>query len=99
MRVYTEAVQFKADQKLIDFIERKLSKMDQFFDKIIDARVVLKLENSGQIRDKVAELQLTVPGEKLFVRDTQKTFEAAVDSAANALRRRLIRYKKKVQKF
>jgi len=29
MRVYTESVAFKADQKLVDFVERKLSKMDQ----------------------------------------------------------------------
>ena len=35
MKVRTEAVQFKADQKLVDFIEKKLQKLEQFFDKII----------------------------------------------------------------
>lgn len=52
MVVYTEAVQFKVDSKLLDFIEKKLSKVDQFFDRIINARVVLKLENTGQVREK-----------------------------------------------
>jgi len=52
MVVYTEAVQFKVDSKLVDFIEKKLSKIDQFFDRIINARVVLKLENTGQVREK-----------------------------------------------
>lgn len=95
MRVYTETVAFKADQKLIDYIERKLSKMDQFFDRIIDANVVLKLENAGQVRDKVAEVRIKVPGEVLIVKETRKTFEASVASAVEGLRRQLIRYKEK----
>ncbi|WP_363325461.1 HPF/RaiA family ribosome-associated protein, partial [Phaeodactylibacter sp.] len=47
MKVQTEAVSFKADQKLIDFIEQKLQKMEKYFDRIIEAKVTLKLENSG----------------------------------------------------
>ncbi len=93
--MYTETVAFKADQKLIDYIERKLSKMDQFFDRIIDANVVLKLENAGQVRDKVAEVRIKVPGEVLIAKETRKTFEASVASAVEGLRRQLIRYKEK----
>lgn len=95
MRVHTESVAFKADQKLIEYIERKLSKMDQFFDRIIDAQVVLKLENAGQVRDKVAEVRINVPGEILVAKESRKTFEASVASAVEALRRQLIRYKEK----
>ncbi len=97
MRVHTEAVQFKADQKLIEFIERKLNKMNQYFDRIIEAHVTLKLENSGQVKDKVAEVRLTVPGEVLFAKETNKTFEASIDRAADALRRQLMKYKEKIK--
>jgi putative sigma-54 modulation protein len=96
MRVYTESVAFKADQKLLEYIERKLTKMDQFFDRIIDAHVVLKLENTGQVRDKVAEVRINVPGDILIAKESRKTFEASVASAVEALRRQLIRYKEKV---
>ena len=92
MKVHTESVQFKADQKLIDFIERKLSKMDHFFDRIIEAKVVLKLENSGQIKDKLAEVRLNVPGDILIAKAKHKTFEASVDHALDSLRRQLTRY-------
>lgn len=95
MRVYTESVAFKADQKLIEYIERKLVKMDQFFDRIIDAHVVLKLENAGQVRDKVAEVRINVPGNILIAKESRKTFEASVASAVEALRRQLIRYKER----
>lgn len=97
MRVYTETVQFKADQKLLDFIEQKLQKMEHYFDQIIEARVVLKLENSGQVRDKVAEVRLNVPGDTLIVKETSKTFEASILSAIGTLKRQLDRYKAKVK--
>jgi putative sigma-54 modulation protein len=97
MRVHTEAVQFKADQKLIDYIEKKVNKMDQYFDRIIEAKVTLRLENSGQVRDKVAEVLLNVPGESLFVKESSKTFEASVDGALSSMRRQLIKYKEKLR--
>jgi putative sigma-54 modulation protein len=95
MRVLTESVQFKADAKLIEFIEQKIGKMDTFFDRIIEARVTLRLENSGQVRDKIAEVMLSVPGDNLFVKESEKTFEAAIDSAVDSLKRQLIRYKER----
>ncbi|MEZ5042561.1 MAG: ribosome-associated translation inhibitor RaiA [Saprospiraceae bacterium] len=97
MKVYTESVQFKADQKLLDFIEKKVSKMDQFFDHIIDARVTLKLENTGQVRDKIAEIRLKVPGDVLVVKESQKTFEASIDEAVDVLKRQLIKFKEKAK--
>ena len=50
MVIRTEAVQFKADQKLIDFIEKKFSKLEQFFDRITNVTVYMRLENSGQVK-------------------------------------------------
>ncbi len=97
MHVQTETVQFKADAKLLAFIEQRLRKLNQFFDKIIEARVVLKLENSGQIRDKVAEVHLAVPGSTLTAKGNRKTFEASVDKAVDGLRRQLLRYKEQMR--
>ena len=97
MRVQTESVQFKADQKLISFIERKVGKMEQLYDRIIDAKVVLKLENSGQVKDKIAEVRLNLPGDTLFAKESNKTFEASIDSAASSLKRQLIKYKERLR--
>jgi len=97
MRVHTEAVQFKADQKLINFIDQKLQKMEHYFDRIIEAHVVLKLENSGQVRDKIAEVRLNVPGDTLIAKETQKTFEASINTALDTLKRQLVKYKDKVR--
>jgi putative sigma-54 modulation protein len=95
MKIQTEAVQFKADQKLYDFIDKKLGKLETFFDRIIETRVTLKLENSGQVKDKVAEVSVFVPGETLFAKDTNKTFEASIEAVTDNLKRQLKRYKEK----
>lgn len=97
MKVYTEAVQFKADSKLIDLIQKKLDKLDRFYDRIIEARVTLKLENTGKIKDKITEIQLKVPGETLFAKETDKKFEVAVDHVTKALRKQLMKYKETLQ--
>lgn len=97
MKVYTEANHFAVDQKLQEFIERKLGKLDTFFDRIIDARVNLKLENSGQVKDKVAEVRISVPGDVLVAKETDKTFEAAIDKLTDVLKRQLIRYKERIR--
>ncbi|RME12678.1 MAG: ribosome-associated translation inhibitor RaiA [Bacteroidetes bacterium] len=97
MKVHTEAVQFKADQKLIDFIQTKMNKLDIFFDRILEADVKLRLENSGQVRDKIAEIRIMVPGQTLFAKDVQKTFEASVGGAIDNLKRQLTRYKEKLR--
>ena len=98
MKVYTEAVQFKADGKLLEYIDEKMQKLDHFFDRIIDAKVILKLENSGQVRDKVVEAIVSLPGHTLVVKETNKTFEASVDQAADVLKRQLIKHKQKMRK-
>lgn len=96
MRVQTEAIHFSADIKLLTAIESKLNKLENFFDKIIEAKVILKLENSGQIRDKIAEIKLHLPNGIIFIKETSKSFEAAIDKALVSLKRQLVKHKEKV---
>jgi len=93
MIVHTSAPQFKADEKLLAYVDQKLGKLSHVFDRIIDCNVTLKLENSGQVKDKIAEVRVQVPGGLLVARESQRTFEAAVDLLCDKMRRQLKRYK------
>jgi putative sigma-54 modulation protein len=95
MRIHIEAVKFTVDQKLTDYIQKKLSKLDQFFDRIVDVSVFLKLENSGQVKDKIVEVRVNVPGDTLICKHTDKLFEASIDAVSDNLKRQLIRFKEK----
>ncbi len=95
MKIKTQAIGFNADSKLRTFIEQRLPKLDQFYDRIISAEVALKLENSGQIKDKIAEIRINVPGNTLIAKETQKTFEASIDFSIDSLKRQLKKHKDK----
>ncbi len=95
MTIQTVAPQFKADEKLLAYIEAKVSKLTQVYDRIITCDVTLRLENSGQVRDKIAEVKLQVPGATLVASENQRTFEASVDLLTDKLKRQLRRYKER----
>ena len=64
-----------------------------FFDRIFQAKVFLKLENTGRVRDKIVEIQLLLPGQTLYAKELSKKFELSIDQVAASLKRQLIKYK------
>ena len=99
MKVRFQSVNFNADQKLLDFIQEKLDKLDHFYDRIIEGEVFLRVENTSAKENKVAEVKLSIPGNDLVVKKQCKSFEEASDLATDALRRQLTKHKEKVRKF
>ena len=99
MTTRIESIHFTADQKLIDYIQKKLDKLDQYHDRIIDAHVILKLENTGQVKDKIVDVKLDIPGDLIVASESSKTFEAAVDLVSDVLKRLLIKHKERVRSY
>lgn len=98
MDINVRAVHFKADQKLIDFCDKKIGKLGLIFDGLIGADVMLKLEKDDERENKVVEIKLSVPvNDNLFAKKQAKTFEEAVDLSLDALRRQLKKYKEKLK--
>jgi len=98
MSVTINNVGFSADDKLKDFIETRLNKLNRYYNRITNSSVYLKLENSGQVKDKVVEVTLSVPGKLLVSKAEDKSFESAVDECTNSLERQLKKYKEKQSK-
>ncbi len=97
MQVTFQTVHFTADQKLKDYISEKLQKLTKFYPKIVQTTVFMKLENSGQVRDKVIEIKMNVPGSTVIATETDKTFEASFDSALDTAKRQLKKLNEKAQ--
>ncbi len=98
MKIQIQSLHFTADKKLLDFIGKKLNKLDQYYDRIIDSDVILSLENlNTQIKDKVVVIRTKIPGSTLIARERAKAFEESVDLAIESLRRQLERYKSKIK--
>ncbi len=95
MNIRTQSVHFDADQKLLDFIDKKLQKLGVFYDRITHADVILSLENNGQVKDKIGEVKLSVPGAVLVCKESSKSFEQSIDNCAASLKRQLIKHKER----
>ena len=96
MKVQVHSIHFDADSKLISFIQKKLDKLETFYDRTVDGEVFLRLNNEG-IENKTVEIKLRVPGDQLFAIEKAKSFEEATDLAADALRTQLTKFKNKVK--
>jgi putative sigma-54 modulation protein len=97
MKAIYQATNFDADQKLINFIQKKLDKLDHFFDRVIEAEVYLKINNTGE-KNKTLEIKIAIPGNDIMVSRDAETFEKAMDLAYDVLKRQLRKQKEKLKK-
>jgi putative sigma-54 modulation protein len=78
------------------FIQKRLDKLETFYDGIIDGEVYIKSEKAAEPKkSKIVEVRLNVPGSSLFASGADETFEAATDDAVEALRRQIKKFKEK----
>lgn len=96
MNIKIHSIHFDADSKLLDFIDERINRLENFYDRIIGAEVYLKLEaGKHAVQDKVAEIKISMPGKVLFCEERSKQFEEAVDSASENMLRQIKRHKEK----
>jgi len=98
MNIQLSTVHFTADQKLVDFVNKKVPKLDTYFDGIIGAEVILKVVKPETANNKVAEVKLSIPGtDYLFAEKQADSFEEAIDLAIEAVRKQLTKFKDKLK--
>ena len=94
MQTKVHAIDFKADSKLLSFVEKRVNKLELYNDKMILSEVFLKLDKSRDRENKISEIKLLVPGKELFAKKQCKSFEEATNVAVEALRRQIMKDKK-----
>jgi len=98
MEVKLNSVHFTADQRLVDFVNKKVGKLDTYFDGIINAEVTLKVLKPEVANNKVSELKISIPSNGyLFAKKQADTFEEATDLAIDAIRKQIAKYKEKLK--
>ncbi|MEN8776745.1 MAG: ribosome-associated translation inhibitor RaiA [Polaribacter sp.] len=95
MKVFSQSVNFNADHKLIEFVKTKVSALSKFHDKIVDAEVFLKVQNTSDKENKITEVKINIPGKELIIKRETKTFEEGINLAVENLKRQLKRSKEK----
>lgn len=91
------SIHFKADKKLLNFIQEKLNKLELLNQQVISAEVFLRLDKDREKENKITEIKLSIPGKEFFAKRQCKSFEEATDEAIDALKKQIIKEKEKHQ--
>ena len=98
MRIHIQAIQFTASEQLVSFIEKKINKLEHFYDRITDVEVYLSLDNkSSHIKDKLVRIKVNLPRVQIVASERSKVFETAADLSIDSVKRQLKRYKEKLR--
>ena len=95
MEIRIQAIHFDATKQLEAFIQKKVSKLEQYFDGILTAEVTLKVVKPETALNKSAAILLKIRNSDCFAEKTKDTFEEAIDECVEALEKQLVKFKEK----
>src|SRR6516225_2947800 len=96
MNVNIQTVHFNADTKLVEYVTKKMTKLNTFHDRILKVDVFIKLDNVVHtIKDKIAEIKVHVPRQDFFAKWSSKSFEESFDNSIESMVNQIKRKKDK----
>ena len=95
MDIRIKAIHFDVNERLQDFVEKKVGKLGRFESEIGKVEVSLKVVKPESAMNKQVDIMVDVPGKSLFASETCDTFEEAVDKTCEILGRQIEKHKNK----
>lgn len=94
MNITYTARHFESSNGLKQFSKDAVSKLEQFFDRIVSCNIVLQPNPSAKTPQQ-AEIVIQIPNKVLTATESAEKYEHAVLAAVENLSRQLKRYKEK----
>lgn len=98
MDIRIKSLRFEHSEKLEEFIQKKVSKLDKYFDEIIYVDVTLKVIKPETVSNKQVEIMVSVPSNELFAEKVSDSFEESVDMVVEAVKKQLTKHKEKIKR-
>ena len=95
MNVVIKAIHFDATDNLEEFINKKVVKLERYYDDITSVDVALKVVKPEVAENKEVLLKVLIPNGELVVTKVADTFEQAADECIEALEKQLKKLKEK----
>lgn len=95
MKVVINAVKFSPEEKLQNFVNEKVGKLERLLPEALQADVTLKIDKPETNNNKIADVRLVVSGKDLFVTKQADSFEEAVMLSIDALKTQIGKFKEK----
>lgn len=97
MEIKISAIHFDPTEKLQDFIQKKVLKLEKSLEDIKKVEVKLTVVKPATALNKQVSLSVNAAGTQIFVEKICDTFEEAVDLSVDAMRVQLTKYKEKTR--
>ncbi|MDD4116298.1 MAG: ribosome-associated translation inhibitor RaiA [Massilibacteroides sp.] len=97
MDIRIQSIRFDASEALEAFVQKKVLKLEQYYDGILSAEVILKVVKPETAMNKNASVNLKIKNGELFAEKTADSFEEAIDICTDALSKQLVRHKEKAK--
>lgn len=95
MEVRIQSIHFDATEQLQAFIQKKVGKLEKYYDEIKTVEVSLKVVKPETSENKEAGMKVIVPNNEFYANKIKDSFEEAVDECVEALSKQLLKYKEK----
>ena len=95
MEIRIQSIHFDATEQLQAFIQKKVSKLEKYYEDIKKVEVSLKVVKPETAENKEAGITVLVPNNDFHASKICDTFEEAVDLCVEALEKQLVKYKEK----
>ena len=95
MEVRIQSTHFDASEQLQVFIQKKVAKLEKYYDDIKKVEVSLKVVKPETAENKEAGVKVIVPSGDFYASKICDTFEEAIDLSVEAIEKQLVKYKEK----
>ena len=95
MEIRIQSIHFDATEQLQAFIQKKVSKLEKYYEDIKKVEVSLKVVKPETAENKEAGVKVIVPSGDFYASKICDTFEEAIDLSVEAIEKQLVKYKEK----
>lgn len=96
MQLVLKGKNFVISDRIRDYVEKKISKLDRYLPDINEARVEITQEKTKSAKDRnVVQITLRTNGTILRAEDRSEAIYASIDTAVDKIHRQIVRYKGK----
>jgi len=96
MEIIVSTLNFKTDTRLETFVTEKVSKLFNHCKTIIQANVILREGENGNLENKQCEIRLMIPGYDHIVKKSSDAYEKSNSQAVEVLQKILRRKKNRI---
>jgi len=99
MTINIQFVKMKTSDSMSDYVTEKLNKIAKKYEWVIAAQVSFKIENDPTPKGHICDIELSLPGPKIFAVSNEKNYEMAVKETIRDLEKQLKKRKAKMANY